>query len=69
MGFLPEEHWSINLVELHCLFSLPLHRNLLAPWKRRPSFQALIDEIREDAIADPGDCWGIEGFHNEDIFK
>ena len=69
MGFLPEEHWSMNLAGLRCLFSLPLHRNLLAPWNRRPSFQALIDEIREDAIANPEDCWGIENFHNESLFE
>ena len=69
MGFLPEEHWSTNLAELHCLFSLPLHRNLLAPWIRRASFQALVDEIREDAIADPENCWGIENFHNESLFE
>ena len=69
MGFLPEEHWSRNLAELHCLLSLPLHRNLLAAWPRRLSFQSIVDEIREEAIANPEDCWGIENFHNESIFE
>jgi len=69
MGFLPEEHWSANLAELHCLYSLPLHRNLLSAWTRRSSFQTIVDEIREDAIANPRDCWGIENFHNKSIFK
>lgn len=55
-GFLPEEHWARNLAEMRCAFSTPLYRELIAKWKFRASFQAVLNDVIADAEADPGAC-------------
>lgn len=56
-GYLPESHWAKSLRDLHCVFSLPLNRTLLAGWEFRPEFQKVIDEEMDRAAKDPSDCW------------
>ncbi len=56
-GYLPESHWARSRRDLHCLFSLPLHRSLLAGWEFRPEFQKVLDEEVDRAANDPSDCW------------
>ena len=56
-GYLPDEHWEKNLNELRCELSLPLFREMIDYWEWRPSFKAVIDEIKADVVTNPIDCW------------
>ena len=52
-GFLPEDHWLRNVIEMKCVFSIPFNRGLINGWQFRASFQSVLDEIIVDAEADP----------------
>ena len=55
-GFLPEDHWARNLAELRCAFTDPMNRELIANWKFRASFQAVLNDVIAHAESHPGAC-------------
>lgn len=55
-GFLPEDHWARNLAELRCAFTDPMNRELIANWKFRASFQAVLNDVIAHAESNPGAC-------------
>ena len=69
LGFLPEEHWAKNVVEIRCMVAQPLFRNLAKVWAFRASFEAIIDELIAEVTADPGDCRVLEPFDYESLFE
>jgi len=59
-GFLGEEHWQKNLLQLHCLFSHSIYQELWDANEFRSSFAALVDRILQDVRNNPSDCWEYE---------
>lgn len=57
MGFLSEEHWQRNVTELKCKFVLPVNRQMMENWFYRESFQAVIEEIIDQASEIHTGCW------------
>ena len=56
-GFLSEEHRQRNLGEMHCIFTIPLFREIATGWPFRNSFKAVISDIIRQISADTDDCW------------
>lgn len=56
-GYLPNDHWDKTVDDMHCMFSLPLYRDLIAGWTFRPTFQAVLDVVIDRARSEPSECW------------
>jgi hypothetical protein len=56
-GFLPEEHWQRNLDEMHCIFTVPLFREIGTGWPFRNSFDAVISDVVRQISDDTENCW------------
>jgi hypothetical protein len=55
-GFLSEEHWQRNLLELHCLLTVPLFREMASDWDFRESFKRVISDVMQEVQGDEN-CW------------
>ena len=56
-GYLPDDHWDKTVDDMHCMFSLPLYRELIVGWSFRPAFEEVLNAAKKRATADPSDCW------------
>lgn len=56
-GFLSEEHWQQNLLDLRCIFTNPVYQEMWASESFRESFSELIQGIISDLKERPSDCW------------
>lgn len=59
-GFLNEEHWHQNLLDLRCIFTKPMYQQMLVGENYRESFSELLRDIIEDVKDNPSDCWDVE---------
>ena len=59
-GFLSEAYWNRSIADLKCVFEHPWYRQVLSGWIFRDEFQAVIDNIKVDAIENPTGCWDFE---------
>jgi len=59
-GFLSEEHWQQNLLDLRCIFTNPMYQQMLVGENYRESFSELIRGIISDVTDNPSDCWNVE---------
>jgi hypothetical protein len=59
-GFLGEEHWQINLLELRCIFTSSVYQQMWYSNDFRASFSELVKGIIRDAKENPSDCWDYE---------
>jgi len=59
-GFLNEEHWHQNLLDLRCIFTKPVYQQMWVSENYRESFFELIQGIISDVRDNPSDCWNIE---------
>jgi hypothetical protein len=59
-GFLSEEHWQQNLLDLRCIFTKPIFREIWASENYRESFSELIHAMISNVIDNPSDCWDYE---------
>ena len=57
VGLFENNHWAKTVDDMHCMFSLPLYRELISGWTFRPTFQAILNAVIERAKSEPSDCW------------
>jgi hypothetical protein len=57
MGFLPEEHWQKNLVELDCRMTEPFQRSIAEDWLARENFREVLDNHIERGRKATESCW------------
>jgi hypothetical protein len=65
-GFLPKEHWSKTMADMHCYLSSLLYRELLEGWEFRRNFQTIVEEIKSRATKNPSSCWTQVGSLSSD---
>jgi len=58
-GFLSEEHWRQNLLDLRCIFTNPLYQEMWTSENYRESFSELIEAMLSDLREKPSDCWNV----------
>jgi hypothetical protein len=59
-GFLNEEHWRKNLLQLTCIFTNPIYQQMWEPKEYRVSFSELVEDIIQGTVDNPSDCWNCE---------
>ena len=59
-GFLGEEHWHNNLLDLRCIFTSSVYQQMWYSNDFRESFSELVEGIIRDAKENPSDCWDYE---------
>lgn len=59
-GFLSEEHWHQNLLDLRCIFTNPVYQEMWTSENYRESFSELIQGMISDLREEPSDCWVVD---------
>ena len=57
VGFLPEEHWQKNLMDLDCRLTEPFTIAIAMNWQGRESFRAILEASIERGLSAVESCW------------
>jgi hypothetical protein len=55
-GYLSDEHWTMTLKHMTCVFGAPFYREMLG-MHFRESFGSVIQQLVDEAESDPQNCW------------